>query len=130
MIFAPGWNGSGCPVMLVTSNSASVWFHLVLPRSASVFGYVCCLRCGLNLLSAICLNMLFVCCCLLSPLIVTTSRYVVPTGRVKVLAGRYVVPTGKDNVIVSAGRSKVTPAGRTILVLVVLCLPRDNSIVR
>ncbi|GJW74976.1 putative ribonuclease H-like domain-containing protein [Tanacetum coccineum] len=35
--------------------------------------------------------------------IVTTSRYVVPTGRVKVLAGRYVVPTGKDNVIVSAG---------------------------
>ncbi|GJV51664.1 ribonuclease H-like domain-containing protein [Tanacetum coccineum] len=49
--------------------------------------------------------------------IVTTSRYVVPTGRVKVLAGRYVVPTGKDNVIVSAGRSKVIPAGRTILVL-------------
>ncbi|GJZ53574.1 hypothetical protein Tco_0608459 [Tanacetum coccineum] len=33
--------------------------------------------------------------------IVTTSRYVVPTGRVKVPAGRYVVPTGKDNVIVS-----------------------------
>ncbi|GJQ96692.1 hypothetical protein Tco_0007831 [Tanacetum coccineum] len=27
-------------------------------------------------------------------------KYVVPTGRVKVLAGRYVVPTGKDNVIV------------------------------
>ncbi|GKE51821.1 ribonuclease H-like domain-containing protein, partial [Tanacetum coccineum] len=27
------------------------------------------------------------------------------------------VPTGKDNVIVSAGRSKVIPAGRTILVL-------------
>ncbi|GJV67848.1 putative ribonuclease H-like domain-containing protein [Tanacetum coccineum] len=51
--------------------------------------------------------------------IVTTSRYVVPTGRVKVPAGRYVVPTGKDNVIVSAGRSKVIPAGRTILVLVV-----------
>ncbi|GJT50724.1 hypothetical protein Tco_0976881 [Tanacetum coccineum] len=49
--------------------------------------------------------------------IVTTSRYVVPTGRVKVPAGRYVVPTGKDNVIVSAGRSKVIPAGRTILVL-------------
>ncbi|GJY10439.1 ribonuclease H-like domain-containing protein [Tanacetum coccineum] len=46
-----------------------------------------------------------------------TSRYVVPTGRVKVLAGRYVVPTSKDNVIVSAGRSKVIPAGRTILVL-------------
>ncbi|GJT18498.1 hypothetical protein Tco_0877204 [Tanacetum coccineum] len=35
----------------------------------------------------------------------TTSRYVVPTGRVKVPADRYVVPTGKDNVIVSAGRS-------------------------
>ncbi|GJT44006.1 hypothetical protein Tco_0952721 [Tanacetum coccineum] len=49
--------------------------------------------------------------------IVTTSRYVVPTGRVKVPAGRYVVPTGKDNFIVSAGRSKVIPAGRTILVL-------------
>ncbi|GKC16434.1 hypothetical protein Tco_1013216 [Tanacetum coccineum] len=72
-------------------------------------------------------------------LIVTTSRYVVPTGRVKVPAGRYVVPTGKDNVIkvpagryvvptgkdnvrVSAGRSKVIHVGRTILVLVVLCL--------
>ncbi|GJX57551.1 hypothetical protein Tco_0287448, partial [Tanacetum coccineum] len=49
--------------------------------------------------------------------IVTTSRYLVPTGRVKVPAGRYVVPTSKDNVIVSAGRSKVIPAGRTILVL-------------
>ncbi|GJW45845.1 DNA helicase, partial [Tanacetum coccineum] len=49
--------------------------------------------------------------------IVTTSRYVVPTGRVNVPAGRYVVPTGKDNVIVSTGRTKVIPAGRTILVL-------------
>ncbi|GKC52689.1 hypothetical protein Tco_1075434 [Tanacetum coccineum] len=47
-------------------------------------------------------------------------RYVVPTGRVKVPAGRYVVPTGKDNVIVSTGRTKVIPAGSTILVLVVL----------
>ncbi|GKE13905.1 hypothetical protein Tco_1421482, partial [Tanacetum coccineum] len=55
--------------------------------------------------------------------IVTTSRYVVPTGRVKVPAGRYVVPTGKNNVIVSAGRSKVIPAGRTILVL---SLPEDH----
>ncbi|GKA07769.1 hypothetical protein Tco_0686993, partial [Tanacetum coccineum] len=55
--------------------------------------------------------------------------YVVPTGRVKVPAGRYVVPTGKDNVIVSAGRSKVIPAGRTIFVLVVLCLLRVDSIV-
>ncbi|GJU06304.1 putative reverse transcriptase domain-containing protein [Tanacetum coccineum] len=61
--------------------------------------------------------------------IVTTSRYVVPTGKVKVPAGRYVVPTGKDNVIVSAGRSKVIHAGRTILVLVVLCLLRVDSIV-
>ncbi|GJZ60069.1 ribonuclease H-like domain-containing protein [Tanacetum coccineum] len=52
--------------------------------------------------------------------IVTTSRYVVPTGRVIVPAGRYVVPTGKDNVIVSSGRSNIIPAGRTILVLVVL----------
>ncbi|GKC69939.1 hypothetical protein Tco_1115822, partial [Tanacetum coccineum] len=54
--------------------------------------------------------------------VVTTSRYVVPTGRVKVPAGRYVVPTGKDKFIVSAGRTKVIPAGSTILVLVVLCL--------
>ncbi|GKD20511.1 hypothetical protein Tco_1222214 [Tanacetum coccineum] len=46
------------------------------------------------------------------PEIVITSRYVVPTGRVKVPAGRYVVLTGKDNVIVSAGRSKVIPACR------------------
>ncbi|GJT81871.1 anticodon-binding aminoacyl-tRNA synthetase, class 1a [Tanacetum coccineum] len=45
--------------------------------------------------------------------------YVVPTGRVKVPTGRYVVPTGKDNVIVSTGRLKVIPAGRTILVLVI-----------
>ncbi|GKC30023.1 hypothetical protein Tco_1037317, partial [Tanacetum coccineum] len=44
-------------------------------------------------------------------------KYVVPTGRVKVPAGRYVVPTGKDNVTVSAGRSTVVPADRTILVL-------------
>ncbi|GKE71099.1 hypothetical protein Tco_1529171, partial [Tanacetum coccineum] len=36
--------------------------------------------------------------------------YVVPTGRVKVLAGRYVVPTSKDTVIVSTGRTKVIPA--------------------
>ncbi|GKG07668.1 hypothetical protein Tco_0330637, partial [Tanacetum coccineum] len=42
---------------------------------------------------------------------------------------KYVVPTGKDIVIVSAGRSKVIPAGRTILVLVVLCLLRVDSIV-
>ncbi|GJT40586.1 ribonuclease H-like domain-containing protein [Tanacetum coccineum] len=56
----------------------------------------------------------------------TTCRYVVPTGRVKLL-GRYVVPTGKDNVIVSAGRSKVIPAGRTILVLRVLVFESPNS---
>ncbi|GKB93206.1 hypothetical protein Tco_0979343 [Tanacetum coccineum] len=62
-------------------------------------------------------------------MIVTTSRYVVPTGRVKVPAGRYVVPTGKVNVIVnvivSAGRSKVIPAGRTILVLYSTTLTRS-----
>ncbi|GKA68606.1 hypothetical protein Tco_0768523 [Tanacetum coccineum] len=63
------------------------------------------------------------------PRALRTSRYVVPTGRVKVPAGRYVVPTGKDNVTVSAGRSKVIPTGRTILVLVVLCLLRVDSIV-
>ncbi|GJU27110.1 hypothetical protein Tco_1165731 [Tanacetum coccineum] len=62
-------------------------------------------------------------------LIVTTSRYVVPTGRVKVPAGRYVVPTGKDKFIVSAGRTKAIPAGSTILVLVVLCLLRVDSMV-
>ncbi|GJZ57956.1 hypothetical protein Tco_0613450 [Tanacetum coccineum] len=45
------------------------------------------------------------------------TLYVVPTGRVKVPDDRYVVPTNKDNVIVSAGRTKVIPAGRTILVL-------------
>ncbi|GJS09922.1 DNA-directed DNA polymerase [Tanacetum coccineum] len=56
------------------------------------------------------------------------SWYVVPTGRVKFLAGKYVVPTGKDNVIVNAGRTKVIPAGITILVLVVLCLLRVDSI--
>ncbi|GKE19310.1 hypothetical protein Tco_1426887, partial [Tanacetum coccineum] len=48
---------------------------------------------------------------------VTTSRYVVPTGRVNIPAGRYVVPTGKDNVIVSTGRTKVISVGRTKLVL-------------
>ncbi|GJV75855.1 hypothetical protein Tco_1507439 [Tanacetum coccineum] len=41
---------------------------------------------------------------------VPAGRYVVPTGRVKVPAGRYVVPTGKDKFIVSAGRTKVIPA--------------------
>ncbi|GJR65762.1 hypothetical protein Tco_0011827 [Tanacetum coccineum] len=53
-------------------------------------------------------------------------RYVVPTGRVKVPAGS-VVPTGKDSSIVSTGSTKVIPAGRTILVLVVLCLLRVVS---
>ncbi|GKF09761.1 hypothetical protein Tco_0043985 [Tanacetum coccineum] len=70
---------------------------------------------------------------LFNPLVFSTKdlsrnlKYVVPTGRVKVPAGRYVVPTGKDNVIVSAGRTNVIPAGRTILVLVVLCLLRVDS---
>ncbi|GJU14205.1 reverse transcriptase domain-containing protein [Tanacetum coccineum] len=36
-------------------------------------------------------------------------------------------PTGKGNVIVSAGRTNVIPAGSTILVLVVLCLLRVVS---
>ncbi|GKF24975.1 hypothetical protein Tco_0080869, partial [Tanacetum coccineum] len=44
----------------------------------------------------------------------------IPIGRVNVPAGRYVVPTGKNNLIVSTGRKKVIPAGRTILVLIVL----------
>ncbi|GJR48449.1 ribonuclease H-like domain-containing protein [Tanacetum coccineum] len=51
------------------------------------------------------------------------ERYVVPTGRIKVLASRYVVPTSKDNVIVRTGRSNVILAGRTILVL---SLPEDH----
>ncbi|GKD87236.1 reverse transcriptase domain-containing protein, partial [Tanacetum coccineum] len=46
------------------------------------------------------------------------GTYVVPTGRVKVPAGRYVVPTSKENVIFSTGRTKLIPAGRTILVLI------------
>ncbi|GKA54886.1 hypothetical protein Tco_0753835 [Tanacetum coccineum] len=36
-------------------------------------------------------------------------------------------PTGKEKIIVSAGRTKVIPAGSTILVLVVLCLLRTDS---
>ncbi|GJV62126.1 hypothetical protein Tco_1468226 [Tanacetum coccineum] len=51
---------------------------------------------------------------------VPAGRYVVPTGRVKVPAGRYVVPTGNDKFIVSAGRTKAIPAGSTILVLRIL----------
>ncbi|GKD66762.1 hypothetical protein Tco_1308870 [Tanacetum coccineum] len=47
----------------------------------------------------------------------TCVRNFVIDSRVKVPAGRYVVPTGKDNIIVSAGRTKVIPAGSTILVL-------------
>ncbi|GJY99848.1 hypothetical protein Tco_0517278 [Tanacetum coccineum] len=59
---------------------------------------------------------------------ISDLRYVVPTGRVKVPAGRYVVPTGKDKFIVSAGRTKVIPAGSTIIVSwVVLCLLRVDS---
>ncbi|GKD08314.1 hypothetical protein Tco_1187999 [Tanacetum coccineum] len=61
--------------------------------------------------------------------VVSTGRVKVPVGRYIVPAGRYVVPTGKDNVIVSAGSTKVIPAGSTILVLVVLCLLRVDSIV-
>ncbi|GKD82574.1 hypothetical protein Tco_1349413, partial [Tanacetum coccineum] len=51
---------------------------------------------------------------LFNPLIVTTSKYVVPTGRVNVPAGRYVVPTSKDKIIVSTGRTKVIPTSSTI----------------
>ncbi|GKE97921.1 hypothetical protein Tco_0021272 [Tanacetum coccineum] len=45
------------------------------------------------------------------------------------VAQQTIFPTGKDNVIVSAGSTKVIPAGSTILVLVVLCLLRVDSIV-
>ncbi|GJX43714.1 synaptobrevin, longin-like domain protein [Tanacetum coccineum] len=50
---------------------------------------------------------------------VSILKLTITSGSVKVPAGRYVVPTGKDNVIVSAGRTKVIPAGRTILVMIV-----------
>ncbi|GJX36742.1 hypothetical protein Tco_0248299 [Tanacetum coccineum] len=43
---------------------------------------------------------------------------------------RYVVPTGKDNVIVSAGRTKVIPAGRAILVLVLYNVNRLEDLSR
>ncbi|GKD00611.1 hypothetical protein Tco_1170885, partial [Tanacetum coccineum] len=45
---------------------------------------------------------------------------------VQVPAGS-VVPTGKDNSIVSTGSTKVVPASKTILFLVVLCLLRVVS---
>ncbi|GKF51061.1 hypothetical protein Tco_0147528, partial [Tanacetum coccineum] len=59
--------------------------------------------------------------------VVPTGRGKVPTRRIKVPAGRYVVPTSKDNVIVSDGRSKVIPAGRTILVLVKFLRSKDEA---
>ncbi|GKA79526.1 hypothetical protein Tco_0786122 [Tanacetum coccineum] len=58
----------------------------------------------------------------------TTGALVKPKG-ITMNSNVHNDPTGKDNVIVSAGRSKVIPAGRTILVLVVLCLLRVDSIV-
>ncbi|GJS39286.1 zf-CCHC domain-containing protein [Tanacetum coccineum] len=54
------------------------------------------------------------------------SRYVVPTGRVKVPAGRYVVPTGKDNVIVSTGRTKVIPADLSYIESETYGIPRQG----
>ncbi|GJU54681.1 integrase, catalytic region, zinc finger, CCHC-type containing protein, partial [Tanacetum coccineum] len=45
------------------------------------------------------------------------SKMEIDCEKAKVTTSRYVVPTGKDNVIVSAGRTKVIPAGRTIVVL-------------
>ncbi|GJT71373.1 hypothetical protein Tco_1030659 [Tanacetum coccineum] len=62
------------------------------------------------------------------PSSVTTSRYVVPTGRVKVPAGRYVVPTGKDKFIVSAGRTKVIPAEEPVTIPHDSPLPRVQSL--
>ncbi|GJR49978.1 hypothetical protein Tco_1400499 [Tanacetum coccineum] len=60
---------------------------------------------------------------------VTLDRFaLILWGDLKIMIVRkYVVPTGKDNVIVSAGRTKVIPAGSAILVLVVLCLLRVDS---
>ncbi|GKB63001.1 hypothetical protein Tco_0919187 [Tanacetum coccineum] len=54
---------------------------------------------------------------------ITTSRYVVPTGRVKVPAGRYVVPTGKMQVLVVfvGGLDHVNP---------VIRLPLEHGISR
>ncbi|GKE01914.1 hypothetical protein Tco_1389897 [Tanacetum coccineum] len=70
---------------------------------------------------------------LFNPLVLSTKdlsrnlKYVVPTGRVKVPAGRYVVPTGKDMFIVSAGRTKVIPAGSIILVLTSSEVDAENT---
>ncbi|GJZ59113.1 hypothetical protein Tco_0614929 [Tanacetum coccineum] len=55
--------------------------------------------------------------------IVTASRYVVPTGRVKIPAGRYVVPTGKDNVIVNVVSIKGFLLVAFFLLLVVIVKP-------
>ncbi|GKE18267.1 hypothetical protein Tco_1425844, partial [Tanacetum coccineum] len=49
------------------------------------------------------------------------EKWLVQEGMALVPAGS-VVPTGKDNIIVSAGRTNVIPAGSTILVLVVLLM--------
>ncbi|GKA46508.1 hypothetical protein Tco_0739391 [Tanacetum coccineum] len=45
---------------------------------------------------------------------VSTSRYVVPTGRVVDSTGRYVVPAGKVIIIVSPGRQNLVPTGRIL----------------
>ncbi|GJS58767.1 putative ribonuclease H-like domain-containing protein [Tanacetum coccineum] len=45
---------------------------------------------------------------------VSTSRYVVPTGRVVVPTSRYVVPAGKVIIIVSPDRLSLVPTGRVL----------------
>ncbi|GKF62128.1 putative ribonuclease H-like domain-containing protein, partial [Tanacetum coccineum] len=48
------------------------------------------------------------------PIFGSTSRYVVPTGRVVVPTDRYVVPAGKVIIIVSPGRLSLVPTGRIL----------------
>ncbi|GJR80140.1 hypothetical protein Tco_0150925 [Tanacetum coccineum] len=43
-----------------------------------------------------------------------SSMYVVPTGRVVVLAGRYIVPVGKVILIVSTGRLSLVPTSKVL----------------
>ncbi|GJU26909.1 putative ribonuclease H-like domain-containing protein [Tanacetum coccineum] len=46
--------------------------------------------------------------------IMSTSRYVVPAGRVVVPTGRYIAPAGKVIIIVSTGRLSLVPTGRVL----------------
>ncbi|GKG35187.1 hypothetical protein Tco_0440341, partial [Tanacetum coccineum] len=103
---ASSWNfGDSTLLLLVQGFTVSIYWFCVPTSLAAAHSLVSILKLTSEDLSR---NLKYV---------VPTGRVKVPAGRYVVPAGRYVVPTGKDNVIVSAGRSKVIPAGRTILVL-------------